>query len=334
MTWRRPDQIARPLAPPHLTRYPWYRTYNDFTRHPKWRVIAKALRLPLTEVLGVAQEILRAANICRPRGSLAEFSIVESAAALDLPGDHVARVYAAMIEQGWIDGDYLVTWDERQPDREDPTNKARQQRFRHKRKEERDAARNAVTRNSVTPQRNSVTPQRNGGTKMAESVTQERNSDENQRNSVTQNVTRNSVTASRKAEQAKLRMRKMRALRKGNVDAMTRNAVTCVTSRPDETRSIHPGDNISAVEWEESAVEWLMVKGLETVMRVGRLRELSARIKLQRWREALNDDDALRDLIYQAAAVATDARFLSLIGQGVAHIVSRPLPLPPVRIAR
>jgi hypothetical protein len=52
------------------------------------------------------------------------------AAALDIPANNVARVYAALEEIGWIDQQYLSNWDERQPDKEDPTAKERQRRLR------------------------------------------------------------------------------------------------------------------------------------------------------------------------------------------------------------
>src|SRR5258706_8475141 len=116
MTWP-----PRPPTPPHLRRYGWLRLYSDFPMHAKWRVIANAAGVPVHEVVAVAVTILCKANVGRPRGSLAEFSILECAAALDVPPEDAARIYAAMEGHGWIDQDYLVTWDERQPDREDPT---------------------------------------------------------------------------------------------------------------------------------------------------------------------------------------------------------------------
>jgi hypothetical protein len=75
-----------------------------------------------------------------------------------LPVENVARIYAALEEVGWIDQEYLVTWDERQPDKEDPTAALRQQRRREKLKKTRLSTlptdRHAVT--SVTPR--DVTP--------------------------------------------------------------------------------------------------------------------------------------------------------------------------------
>ncbi len=136
-------------TPPHMRRYGWLRLYLDFPHHPKWRTIAALTVLPIHKVLAVATYLLCKAGAGHPRGSLAEFSPIECAVALDLEADEVMRIYGAFEGHGWIEGDFLVTWDERQPDREDPTNKARQQRYRDRRKAEREAAAAQALRNGV-----------------------------------------------------------------------------------------------------------------------------------------------------------------------------------------
>lgn len=120
------------LTPPHLRRYGWVRLYNDFPSHSKWRLIAFIAGVPVHQVIAVTTVMLCKASVGTPRGSLAEFSVLECAAALDVPEDHVTRIYAALEKQGWIDQEYLVTWDERQPDREDTTAAERQRRRREK----------------------------------------------------------------------------------------------------------------------------------------------------------------------------------------------------------
>lgn len=128
MTWQPP-----PLPPRQRhRRYPWCRLYNDLPFHPKWRVIANETALPVHEVVVVVTALLCKANGAQPRGSLAEFSPRECAAALELPSEHVAAIYAALEDIGWIDQDYLATWDDRQPDREDRTAAERQRRCRAK----------------------------------------------------------------------------------------------------------------------------------------------------------------------------------------------------------
>lgn len=127
-------------------RYGWFRCYSDFPTHPKWRMIALKARVSVSDVVAIALAMLAAANKGRPRGSIAEFSVEECSAALDIELDGVGRVYAALEEKGWIDQEYLCTWDERQPDKEDPTANERQKRRRAKLR----AERHGVTTVTVT----------------------------------------------------------------------------------------------------------------------------------------------------------------------------------------
>ena len=69
----------------------------------------------------IAVALLRTANRSRPRGWVRDFSVIDCGAALDIEPEKVGEVYRKLEELSWIDNDYLSTWDERQPDREDPT---------------------------------------------------------------------------------------------------------------------------------------------------------------------------------------------------------------------
>jgi len=93
--------------------------------------------MSICEVSMIAVALLRTANRSRPRGWVRDFSVIDCGAALDIEPDKVGEVYRKLEELGWIDNDYLVTWDERQPDKEDPTAADRQRRRREKLKLER-----------------------------------------------------------------------------------------------------------------------------------------------------------------------------------------------------
>jgi hypothetical protein len=118
-------------------RYDWFRLYNDFLGHPKFRYVARQCAMSICEVSMIAVALLRTANRSRPRGWVRDFSLIDCGAALDIEPDKVGEVYRKLEELGWIDNDYLVTWDERQPDKEDPTAADRQRRRREKLKLER-----------------------------------------------------------------------------------------------------------------------------------------------------------------------------------------------------
>lgn len=133
MTWHSAGKMpVRAALAAHLKRYGWLRLYDNFPTHPKWRVIAAQVGLPVHNVIAVAVALLCKANGAKPRGSLAEFSPLECGASLDLSADCVVRIYAALEQMGWIDQEYLTTWDDRQPDKEDPTANERQRRRRAK----------------------------------------------------------------------------------------------------------------------------------------------------------------------------------------------------------
>jgi hypothetical protein len=118
-------------------RYDWFRLYNDFIGHPKFRYVARACGMSVCEVSMIALALLRTANRSKPRGWVRDFSVIDCGAALDIDPDKVGEVFRKLESLGWIDQDYLVTWDERQPDKEDPTNAERQKRHREKLKRER-----------------------------------------------------------------------------------------------------------------------------------------------------------------------------------------------------
>jgi hypothetical protein len=161
--------MGTPLKPSRPKRYGWFRQYNDFVSHPKWLAVSDRTKVELCRVLAIVTCIEVAANKGRPRGSIADFSVLECAAALRIPAPEVRRVYKALEKCGWIDQEYLSTWDDRQPDKEDPTNAIRQQRHREKRRAERTASagRNGVTAVIQTPKTTDIDKQEAAVTKIS-----------------------------------------------------------------------------------------------------------------------------------------------------------------------
>lgn len=135
---------------PREKRYGWFRQYNDFPYHAKWRAVANRTKVELPRVIAIVTCLEVAANRGRPRGCVAEFSCEDCGAALGIPDVEVRKVYRCLQKRGWIDREYLTTWDERQPDREDPTAAERQARRRARIRKENSAS-HAVTQRDVTP---------------------------------------------------------------------------------------------------------------------------------------------------------------------------------------
>ena len=163
-------------------RYDWFRLYNDFLGHPKFRYVARQCAMSICEVSMIAVALLRTANRSRPRGWVRDFSVIDCGAALDIEPEKVGEVYRKLEDLGWIDNDYLATWDERQPDREDPTGAERQRRRREKLKVERagKAARDRqfeerdAPRYWLTTEGKAIVMRRLGITDMAAKVTVDR----------------------------------------------------------------------------------------------------------------------------------------------------------------
>lgn len=115
-------------------RYGWCMLYNDFTGHPKWRLVSQRCGVPLAAVHAIVTALLNQASKSRKHGWIGGFKFDECAVALDLTPDSVASVYRVLIELGWIDQDYIVDWTERQPSQVDATatERKRTQRAREK----------------------------------------------------------------------------------------------------------------------------------------------------------------------------------------------------------
>jgi hypothetical protein len=113
-----------------VKRYGWYRTYEDFIAHPKWRLVAAKADVPLTQVHSMAQALFSCASKNRKNGWIGNFDPFECAVTLDISPDAVARVYLTFEQIDWVADGYIVDWADRNPDQEDPTAAERQRNAR------------------------------------------------------------------------------------------------------------------------------------------------------------------------------------------------------------
>lgn len=140
MNWPgRPPEL-KPQKVRKRLRWEWCRLQNDFPDWPIWRVVSKRANAPLAQVIAFVLRLECLANRSTPRGSVADFSVDEFAASLQLRPNVVARIRAALEEPdiSWIDQDFLAGFYERNPDHDDPTATERQRRRRAKLKAERE----------------------------------------------------------------------------------------------------------------------------------------------------------------------------------------------------
>lgn len=140
MTWRegRQPPTTRPHRP---VRYSWCKIPNEFPDYPALRAAALVAKVPVHQVVAVALRLECLANASTPRGSVADFSAIEFAAALQLRPDVVGRIRAALEdpEVFWIDQDIVTGFQARNPESHDPTAADRQRRRRAKLKAEEEA---------------------------------------------------------------------------------------------------------------------------------------------------------------------------------------------------
>lgn len=125
---------ARPrtgaLLPQREKRYGWYRKYEGFVGHKKWRLVSQRSGVHLAFVHVIIDMLFETASKARKRGLIEDFDFDECAIATDIPADQVAAVTRTLMEIGWIEQEYIVDWLDRQPDHEDPTATDRQRNKR------------------------------------------------------------------------------------------------------------------------------------------------------------------------------------------------------------
>jgi len=88
----------------------WVRLWEDMPNDPKWRVIARRAKRPISEVLAVFVHMMTNAGQAAIRGSLEGWNDEDVGAALDMEPSDVAAIREAM--QGkTLDGDRLIGWE-------------------------------------------------------------------------------------------------------------------------------------------------------------------------------------------------------------------------------
>ncbi len=133
----------------------WLRLWHELPNDPKWRVIARASKQRIGDVIAVYLHLLVDASAnATERGRTQSFNSEDVACALDLETEQVDAILAAM--QGRVmDDTRLLGWAKRQPEREDETATERKRRQRER---EHELAMAGVTSRDVTQGHADVTP--------------------------------------------------------------------------------------------------------------------------------------------------------------------------------
>lgn len=110
----------------------WLRWWHGAFSDPKLHAVALRAKASRSEVVAIWAGILEHASQQGTRGDVGE-PAEEIAIALALEIEVVERVMKALEDKGLIVAQRIAAWEERQPQREDPTATQRSQRFRSKR---------------------------------------------------------------------------------------------------------------------------------------------------------------------------------------------------------
>jgi len=96
----------------------WLRLWHEMPNDPKWRTIARNSGQSIGNVTGVYLHLLVSASNATERGRTQPNKAEDIATALDISTQEVESILAAM--QGRVlDGDLILGWEKRQPERED-----------------------------------------------------------------------------------------------------------------------------------------------------------------------------------------------------------------------
>jgi hypothetical protein len=121
----------------------WCRRKNGFSDNPLWRVVAEKLGLQLHAVQAFTNRLEELANQGEPRGFVGDFKAAEFGAALGMPAEDAARIFAALEEPeiGWVDQQHVATFWLRNKDDEPDETAALRSRRSYARRELRTALR-------------------------------------------------------------------------------------------------------------------------------------------------------------------------------------------------
>ncbi|MGH6875943.1 MAG: hypothetical protein ACREHV_01055 [Rhizomicrobium sp.] len=307
----------RPPMPPRPQRgqrFTWCKIPNDFCNYPVLRAAAMKAKAPVHQVVSVALFLECLANASEPRGSVADFSVAECAASLQLRPDVVAQIRVALEDPEifWIDPDqdFLAGFQARNPESFDPTAVDRQRRHRAKLKAEREAVA-AAARGPPYPQ--------------------------------SRDVTRDTVTSRRDVTLRVEQIKKPLCREEGGagravnnfVENSSREAAGLSNAEAVDASSLALDDQETAELWLASEGERLVVSQLQSKDR----KEAAKNIDLWRDRKLGGDAVTLVRIIRGAVEAGSfGERFLNQVVDGVNEAArranaQRELPIPPVPIS-
>jgi len=289
-------------------KFHWCRRPNGFSDMPVWRVVAAMSGAPLCQVLAFVNRLEEIANAAEQRGSVEDYKAQEFAAALDIPLDIAARIFATLQHPdiGWVAYEHVVTFHPRNPDKEDETAAERKRRQRARDRGMKDLAALAAE-GRITPDQRAVAE--------AQLLMDHRLSNGHACHIVTPRDHRD-VTPEQSI-------------------GLERPAEKTPAGAPGETDGFQ-GEAADPLVAQIDACKWLMENGKRLLVSQMQVSDKQAAAYIDRWRESVRDDVILKKFISEAdKTLYAGARFHNIISDQIRRHVAVPrLPLPPVIAAK
>jgi hypothetical protein len=132
----------------------WFRWHHGSVTDPKFQLVARRAGASLPDVLAIWAYMLEQASAAETRGNFGEIDCEALDCLFAFPDGRTAEVLAAMQTRGLVDGGAVVSWEKRQPKREDDT---AAERKRKQREREHELAVTAAESRNVTQRHAQVT---------------------------------------------------------------------------------------------------------------------------------------------------------------------------------
>lgn len=137
----------------------WYRSYEEMSKDPKFRVIAKraSATVPgvrVSDAIAVWVNLLERASQSPERGSIEGFDCESCDALFDMPDGAACAIFNALQDKGMVHEGAIAKWGERQPQRERPTDLSTERTRRFKEKQRQGTPGNATGTPGNAPDQN------------------------------------------------------------------------------------------------------------------------------------------------------------------------------------
>lgn len=337
----------------------WCRRDNGFSDMPIWKLVARRCNTSLVTVLAFVNRLEELANNAgnvegRERGSVETFDAEEFSLALDIPTEEAARIFAALEDDkvNWIAFNHLVTFYDRNKDREEDAEsvRARKRRSRSYERIREQLARLCRLGKATADQRLAIEVSLKG---ISDAELKELQNELARAELSADGLSTGGHRSALSTEGYRLETSRLARSHRSQSDTVTvtpeertnleqtREKTSAVDNSGDVARGatggLAKGAGGESAETSEQATSWIDSAGKRLLVERLTIHTNVATTHVERWRRDLQDDVALKAIMVSANERAkTGAHFHVIIGDAVRREIAlrengRPLGLMPPR---